>query len=297
MPSLRRIWACTVLALFASAASAAHAAALPTYDAIYVFGDSYCDVGNIYAATDGLYPPAPYYKGRFSNGPIWIDHLAGATGLTVAPSEKGGTDFAFGGAWATAPQVTVEGTIPDVPGQVTLYLAKHDGKADPKALYIIEGGGNDILGGLNGSLGTAAELGHAIATSLSDAEMALRRAGARNFLIPDLFNVGLLPKASANRTFAGAATTATNTDLTEMLEPETLLAGVKIQRLDVFTFMNAVKKDATHFGFTNITTPCLNLTALTECSDPDHTFFWDDEHPTEFGHAFFAVGVVTALSQ
>jgi hypothetical protein len=29
---------------------------------------------------------------------------------------------------------------------------------------------------------------------------------------------------------------------------------------------------------------------------PDHTFFWDTHHPTEFGHAFFAVTLENALS-
>ena len=79
---------------------AAHAAA-SSFDAIYVFGDSYSDVGNIFIATGGAKPAPPYYKGRFSNGPIWIDHLAGAYGLTVTPSLKGGTDYAFGGAEVT----------------------------------------------------------------------------------------------------------------------------------------------------------------------------------------------------
>jgi len=49
-----------------------------------------------------------------------------------------------------------------------------------------------------------------------------------------------------------------------------------------------VAADATHFGFVGITDPCLTITV---CPDPDHTLFWDQEHPTEFGHAFFAVTV------
>ena len=84
----------------------------PKYDALYVFGDSYCDVGNIFVATGGAEPAAPYYNGRFSNGPIWLDHVAGFLGLPLKPSILGGTDYAFGGAWATAPQSFPGGTIP-----------------------------------------------------------------------------------------------------------------------------------------------------------------------------------------
>jgi outer membrane lipase/esterase len=297
MLSLKKLWACTQVAGLAIGASAAHAT-LPTYDAIYVFGDSYCDVGNIYVATKGLIPPTPYYNGRFSNGPIWVEHVAGALGLSLRPSELGGTDYAFGGAWATAPVSTPEGDIPDVPAQVELYLSKHHGKADPKALYIIEGGGNDILGALPGTNSAAAkELGSRIAASLSEAELLLRRAGAKHFLIPNLFNVGLVPAAQAHATFADEASAATDAYLTEYLAAESLIEGVRIQRVDVFALLNAIKKDTAHFGFADVVKACLDPATYAVCSDPDHTFFWDDEHPTEFGHSFFAVGTITALSE
>ncbi len=72
------------------------------YDKIVVFGDSYNDVGNIYLVTTGLgfpYPPAPnHYAGLFSNGPIWLEHLASDWGLPLKPSLAGGTDYAVGGA-------------------------------------------------------------------------------------------------------------------------------------------------------------------------------------------------------
>jgi phospholipase/lecithinase/hemolysin len=58
-------------------------AAKPHHDSLYVFGDSYCDVGNLYTADGGVFPAAPYYNGRFSNGPIWLDHVAGFLGLKL----------------------------------------------------------------------------------------------------------------------------------------------------------------------------------------------------------------------
>src|ERR1017187_6153806 len=93
---------------------AAHAAK-PTYDNLIVFGDSYCDVGNIFVATGGAEPAAPYFAGRFSNGPIWLDHVAGFLRLPLKASLLGGTDYAFGGAWVTAPQPIPGGIIPSVP--------------------------------------------------------------------------------------------------------------------------------------------------------------------------------------
>jgi phospholipase/lecithinase/hemolysin len=270
--------------------AAAHAAK-PTYEALYVFGDSYCDVGNIFAATGGAEPPAPYYNGRFSNGPIWLDHVAGFLGVPFQASLLGGTDYAFGGAWVTAPQPIPGGTIPSVPEQVELYLSQHGGKADPNALYIIEGGGNDILG----ATGVGADaLGFEIAAGIAQSELLLRQAGARHFVIPDLFNVGLLPAAASNVTFATAASTATNKWVDKLLEVEQRLEGIHILRMDVFDLMNSIETDPTHFGFTDVTDPCLTTTL---CADPDHTFFWDTHHPTEFGHAFFAVTLENVLAQ
>jgi len=296
MPFPKRLWACTILACLAFSSLAAHAAR-PAYDAIYVFGDSYCDVGNIYYLTHGAKPLSPpYYQGRFSNGPIWLDHVASALGLPMAPYAAGGTDFAFGGAWVTAPQVTALGTIPDVPQQVALYLSLHDGKADPKALYIIEGGGNDIVGNQAVGGASATALGFQIATGIAESELLLRRAGAKNFLIPNLLNVGLLPAGQANPSFATAASVAANKSLDTLLGLEELLEGIKIVRVNVFSLFEAVKADATHFGFTDITTPCLDSTTNSVCADPDHHLFWDTFHPTEFGHGFFAVTLENALN-
>jgi phospholipase/lecithinase/hemolysin len=266
-------------------------AAAPVYDNLYVFGDSYCDVGNLFAATGDTYPPAPYYRGRFSDGPMWLDHVAGFLHVPLTPALLGGTDYAFGGAWATAPQPLGTGVIPSVPEQVGLYLQQHGGKADPNALYIIEGGGNDIV---DTTTGSPQALGYQIALSLVASERMLRKAGARHFVIPNLFNVGLLPVAASKVAFASAASTAANKGLNELLAAEEEIQGVHILRMDVFSLMSAVQTDPTHFGFTDITDPCLT-TAL--CSDPDHTFFWDTFHPTLFGHAFFAVTLENALVQ
>ena len=87
-----------LLALFAAPVSAA------PFSAIYAFGDSLSDAGNAYIATDGKSPPAPPYAlvngfGVSSNGPVWVQNLAGKLGLgALLPSLAGGTDFAVGGA-------------------------------------------------------------------------------------------------------------------------------------------------------------------------------------------------------
>jgi len=292
----KSLWTPMVLTCLGFAAMAAQAAT-PTYDALYVFGDSYCDVGNLYNATGDTYPPAPYYySGRFSDGPLWVDHVAGFLHVPLTPARLGGTDYAFGGAWATAAQPLGTGEIPSVPQQVGIYLQQHGGKADPNALYIIEGGGNDIV---DTTTGSPQALGYAIAQSLAESEKMLRQAGARHFVIPNLFNVGILPVAAGKVAFASAASVEVNKVLNQQLASEQEIPGVHILRMDVFSLMTAIQADPTHIGFIDITDPCLITTTspATLCSDPDHTFFWDTFHPSLFGHAFFAVTLENALSQ
>jgi len=276
-----------MMTAFLGLASMTAQATTPSYSNLIVFGDSYCDVGNLFLATGGAEAAPPYFEGRFSNGPIWLDHVAGFLGLPLKPSLLNGTDYAFGGAWVTQPQ-SVTG-VPSVPQQVETYLVQHHGKADPNALYILEGGGNDIL---DTTTGTPQALGLQIAEGIAGSELLLREAGARHFVIPNLLNVSLLPAAAGNTAFAATASLATNKAEDELLRFEETLEDVHILRMDIFSLISAVVTDPTHFGFSNITTPCLT-TAV--CSDPDHTFFWDTHHPTEFGHSFFAVTLENAL--
>ena len=89
-----------LLVLFTGPASA--------FSALYAFGDSLTDTGNVYLAAPGV-PLAPYYNGRFSNGPLWVEGLANNLGLSINPSVGGGTNYAFGGA-VTGP--TLASTFP-----------------------------------------------------------------------------------------------------------------------------------------------------------------------------------------
>jgi outer membrane lipase/esterase len=284
----------TTLALFCSCVLSALSASAqkPSYSALYAFGDSGVDVGNAYIASGGQFAAPPYYTGRFSNGPIWIEHLAGSLGLTIAPSLAGGTDYAVGGAMVTAPVPFGTLIIPSVPQQVEEYLLQHGGKADPHALYMLEGGGNDILSAT--STTNPNTLGYQIAEGLAQSEVLLRQAGARHFLIPNLINIAYLPAAAGNASFAAAATTATNKWLPTLLALEDHLQGVSIRRMNAFKLANAVVTAPTHFGFTNLTTPCFTGTAV--CADPDHTLFWDADHFSEFFQSDFAVAALDALS-
>jgi len=62
-------------ALVVAACAFAGSATAQDYDRLVVFGDSLSDNGNLFLATGGAQPPAPYYQGRFSSGPVFTELL------------------------------------------------------------------------------------------------------------------------------------------------------------------------------------------------------------------------------
>src|SRR5688500_7758531 len=96
---------------------------------IVVFGDSLSDSGN---------------AGRFSNGLVWVEHLGARLGLPLTPRERGGLNFAIGGA-----RLDPSSGPTSLRAQVDEYLKRPCRSG--RVLYIVLGGGNDLLG----AVGTA----------------------------------------------------------------------------------------------------------------------------------------------
>jgi outer membrane lipase/esterase len=266
-------------------------AAIPTYSNMYVFGDSLSDTGNISAFFGGQIPLAPYYEGRFSNGPIWIDDLAGALGLAASPSFTGGTNYAWGGA-VTGPG---GGLLPPYTliDQAGFYLNDHGGLADPNALYVVWGGGNDVLDENSGDA----------AANLGDVISGLAAAGAKNFLVPNLPNIGLVPLSLMDGSSAVKEQLSLefNAQLDTVLSELSATLPVNIMTLDVFGLFNAILGDPGAYGYTDWTDPCYEG-ALgiggpgNVCSDPDAWVFWDGIHPTAHSHQLLADAALAALS-
>ena len=279
------------VALFSAQASA--------YSALYVFGDSLSDTGNVNISTGGV-PFPPYATGRFSNGPVWVETLAANLGLTANPAlALGGTNYAFGGAPTGAPYTS---STPSLTAQVSgLYLPSVGGVADPNALYVVWGGGNDVR-----AIGAGAAPPSTIATSVSNIAAiitTLKLAGATNFLVPNLPNIGLTPEAQAGgpAAVAGAAflSTTFNSGLASALAglggP-----GINIFAVDTFSFLNNTIANAGSLGFTNTTGRCYSgPTGVggpgAVCANPNEYIFWDGIHPTAAAHQLlgnFASSVV-----
>ena len=269
-------------------------------DGIYAFGDSLTDVGNIYAATAGATPGAPYVNGQFTNGNVWVQDLASALGLApLTPSLLGGTDYAYGTAESgvtafntSAPDTDLTGAT----GQVAQYQATH-ATADPNALYVIWIGSNDLSDILAGQL--PSQYGgdiSAVVGNIYSAVTTLAGMGAENFLILTVPDLGEIPEVLAGGAAesAGASflSSSFDTALTNGIPGLAAADSVHISVLDTYALLDSIVANPASYGFTNVTQPCLtgevNYAGGTPCANPSQYLFWDELHPTAAGHQIVA---------
>ncbi|HYH36709.1 MAG TPA: SGNH/GDSL hydrolase family protein [Azospirillum sp.] len=242
---------------------------------VVVFGDSLSDAGN---ATPG----------RFSNGAVWVERLAERLGHPLRPASKGGTNFAVGGAR------TVGGGIPGLRQQADAYL-KRARRADPDALYVVYGGGNDLRAVVEAADPHLAVLRAADTVAGIVADLA--KAGAREFLVPNLPDLGRIPEVWRRGPQAVQIATLLsagfNEALARSLDGVEARTRVRIHRLDVWALLAEVLANPQAAGFSNVTDACVTATV---CAEPDRFLFWDTVHPTAAAHAKLAEAALAALS-
>ena len=246
-----------------------------TYSQIVVFGASLSDNGNATTIVPGLFPGAPYYPGRASNGLLWIDVVAADLGSSVKPFVNGGTNFAVGGARTCE----ISGTSPnpfDMCYQTNLYLTSVLNRADASALYVIDAAtvGNNIFAVINNGL-SHSEITTTAPTDIAKIMDKLYKAGARKFLVTNVPDVGATPRGQGLPSPATATALSNGFNATlnnELANFRASHSGADIRLAD---FKSAV---AITTGFTNTTDPCVvNLVA---CATPDTYTYWDNLHPT-----------------
>lgn len=265
----------------------------PLFSQMFVFGDSLSDDGNLFAITQGAIPPMPpYFNGRFSNGPIWVEYLAPTLGLT----QNSANNFALGGSTTgTINSGNIPG-VPPLPGlqqQIDGFTATTL-TADPNALYIIYAGANDYLG-------TGTRDVTSVVNNLTRAVTKLAAVGARNFMVPNLPNLGVLPgPASQGQLFQQGLTlisTAHSTNLAASLAALEQNPNINIIPVDVLTLFNNAIANPAAFGFTNVTNniipgvgvnPSVGGFTPTPGINQNQYLFWDLIHPTTRAHFFVA---------
>ncbi len=279
--------------LFIFIASTAHAISAPT--SLVVFGDSLSDTGNRFVLEGGNFPVTPYFNGRFSNGPTYVDVLAGSFDVSSLNSLSGGTNYAVGGAeintydGSSTPPATSAAVVPPLTRQVESYLESTNGVADPDALYVVMGGGNDVR---TLAVGGDIDLAQS-ASSLAGIVNELNNAGANNILVSNLPNIGLTPEAQAGGESGSALATTVTVLLNNAIESALgdLALDANVMMFDLFGVTNEIASNPGAFGFSNVTDACVQAATGTVCANPDEYFFWDQFHPSAATHELIAARI------
>lgn len=268
------------------------------FSRLIAFGDSLTDTGNLLGQSLFL-PPEPYYFGRLTNGEAWVEHVARHYGLEARPSYGGGTNYAQGAATTGIGLSTFDALAlgPNILEQVRLYRGVPDGTE----LFVIWGGAVDIFDILSGEcVITMEQAAENIATAIAD----LHGRGARQFLVPNLPDLGHTPRYSDTPRKASATemTIAFNAALAARLDELDALPDIKIYRLDVAAmFEEAIANPPP--GITNVTDPAWTGSLVgylgegEVAPDADAYLFWDFVHPTRIGHGFIAAAAIETIDR
>jgi phospholipase/lecithinase/hemolysin len=259
---------------------------------IVVFGDSLSDTGNVFGYTNGVTPAPPYFEGRFSNGPVWVERMAEKLGLSPpVASFHEGYNYAFGGA-ETGQGLSTQGS-PNLLFQLALYqLAPHvPARSD---LFVVWCGANDIFVKIGTS--TPPDL-PAYVANIASAITTLSDAGGSRFLVPNLPPLGQTPwlRSIGYEADGDNLSAQFNTALSAELSQLRTTLGVTIYELDTHALFAQALAEPGKFGLTNVTDPAFDAGSVVP--NPQEYMFWDDEHPTATVHALLGEYAAAAVPE
>lgn len=296
--------AAAALALFVAGCgdSSTEPAAPALFSTMVVFGASLDDVGNVCNLAPTACPAAPYFNGRVSNGPLWIELVGQRYGAPITPSRTGGTNFAFSGARTGSIAGATE-SVPSMVAQVEQYIQTGPTSFRDKSLFVLNAAtvGNDINVALSQGVTNPSAPATIMAGAVNNVSQMIQRlylAGARHILLINSTDIGRTPLVRAQGPIAMAAATQLsqqfNAGLAAALPTiRANAAGLTIYTVDLFGLATEVAANPATFGFTNVTTACLVGSAV--CATPETFFYWDSFHPTAATGRLVSQRVLTAL--
>ncbi|KGP63117.1 lysophospholipase [Legionella norrlandica] len=269
---------------------------------IVVFGDSLSDNGNLYEYMKYQLPQSPpYFEGRFSNGPVWIERLI----ASYFPNDPNShlLDYAFGGAGVSIDEDDDE-VLFTLRREVNTYLLAHQDKASPDTLFVIWIGSNNYLGMPSEVEETLKNVNLGIANSIQ----RLVEKGAKHILVLNIPDLGRTPAAIEfdSKEAMTYFSIQHNIAVAKTVEQfKQTYPDVEWLFFDMSSQFNNVLDHAPEYGFTNITDTCANLVVdeitktsvlkMVASAKPgkgtdvcDGYLFFDLVHPTALAHKILA---------
>jgi len=250
---------------------------------LVAFGDSLSDNGNLFRGTG--FPGPPYWQGRFSNGPVWVERMAEQ--LEIPPARF--VDLAVGGAtsgdvlaYQVLPFLTTVGDVPD--DTLVTYWA----------------GANDLLDLLDDPNQDPNELIEEATTNIGVALALLLLNGAEDIVVLNLPDLSLTPGVTSLNDpnvvlLAHAISRAFNRELGFVIDQLEAYFQVDLVEVDSFRLLTGIVQDPGALGFINVTDAAYDRSTGNVAPQDELYLFWDEIHPTGRAHKVLAGAVLFGL--
>lgn len=261
------------LALSASVVSA--------FNKIVAYGDSYTDNGNDYLHS-GFPSTPPYWEGRFSNGPTWLEYVdEKLTGIDIVNVCNGGSTLNNADVYSAFNGWIVPGFQQQV---LTTYV-----NGTSEDLYLLFHGHNDMFSLARPDLYNIVNKNYtkeaAAANFVKGAELLVNMYGAKNFLIINLSPFDQWPAVPEDKKQQVGQTVVDFNSLVKDMTPKAL-PNATVNFLDLHSWMEGKLAHPESLGLETSNGPCVwGIGNTTACKDPEKHFFWDSYHPSKAVHA------------
>lgn len=249
---------------------------------IVAFGDANTDTGNVYNLTNYQWPLVPpYYQGRFTNGPVWIEYLNISNILNYAYGDATiDNDNLIAGY--TGPNRTL---VPGIRQQIVTYLtAQYVTTMDlSQTLYIIWAGGDEYM--INSSVSPST-----VVATLLAAVYDLLVIGIEKLIVVNLPPLQSYPGINYDTIFSTLVIQHNNYLLSNITLIQSQYPQVSIEIFDLHSLITQILSDKSMYKLNTIN-PCWtqsNYKIISQCSNPDQYVFIDNYHFTRVVHQIIA---------
>lgn len=261
------------------------------------FGDSLSDTQNMFNGSLWRLPnSSSWMAGRFSNGRVWPEYVAGSLGLPLY-------NWAVGGAAADR-YLVVPGVLQQVQSWQT-YMRSAPDYQPGNTLFSVLVGANDLM-----TYGRSVDQ---VMTGLRQALELLIGSGARNILLLNLPDISRAPefRLRSDGLQLAAQVRDYNQRLNAMVSELQGRYGstLILRQFDSYAVFNELLAEPARFGINNIRDACLAInttsavmyaqphTPQPACQNPGQYLFWDMLHPTTHTHQLLAERVTAFVRQ
>lgn len=271
---------------------------------LIVMGDSFSDTYNLHKLSKKKELPYPYFNGRASNGPLWIEVFASLVGLPKPlASSQGGLNFATGGATSGFGYRNI--ISKNIGTQIQDCLDRLNNKIPPDTLVVLLAAGNDFQ----------TEDWFSYLLNMETHIRTLHQAGAKHFFISNLPPLGYFPlddkfvlgklqlqleddyfedffhealralKPSTAKVLNKALKTFYNKPLKFILKLLKEELDIEIYFLDTFRIITDMYKNPADYGITHVRTPAYDIKTGHIHPEAQTHLFWDPIHITAHAHS------------